>query len=91
MDYPKKRSEFYEWIKTRNNEIQSYRELRKNSYPLIQDQLDMLWHDIDNELIPGKDGKFYNAIASIKNKIPKPSYDIEEYHNFDFSQVELED
>jgi hypothetical protein len=37
----------------------------------------MLWHDMDNGTIPGKDGIWYNAIKEIKDKFPKPTEPLE--------------
>lgn len=44
---------------------------RMKEYPPISDQLDMLWHAMDKEEIPGKGGDWYNSILEIKNKYPK--------------------
>jgi hypothetical protein len=38
----------------------------------LGDQLDMLWHMMDQEIIPGKNSEWYNTIAAIKDKYPKP-------------------
>jgi len=45
---------------------------REREYPRITDQLDMLWHMMDDGTIPGKDSAWYNAILSVKNNYPKP-------------------
>jgi hypothetical protein len=45
---------------------------RMKDYPAIGDQLDMLWHMMDNEVISGKNSEWYNTIAAIKDKYPKP-------------------
>ena len=45
---------------------------RKNAYPEIGDQLDMLWHSIDqNPELQMKYFDFYQAIKSVKVKYPK--------------------
>ena len=45
---------------------------RKNAYPEIGDQLDMLWHSIDqNAELKQKYFDFYQAIKSVKVKYPK--------------------
>jgi len=45
---------------------------RKNAYPDIGDQLDMLWHSIDQDAeLKSKYFNFYQAIKSIKVKYPK--------------------
>jgi hypothetical protein len=50
-----------------------YNALRANEYPSIGNQLDMLWHMMDDETIPGKNSEWYNTIAAIKDKYPKPA------------------
>lgn len=44
---------------------------RMKEYPSIGDQLDLLWHAMDQEEIAGKGGVWYNTILEIKNKYPK--------------------
>lgn len=44
---------------------------REARYGLLQDQLDMLWHDINND-VALKDGQWFNHIKSIKDAVPKP-------------------
>ena len=51
-----------------------YKFQRKEEYPEIGEQLDMLYHAIDNDSdLKGKFSNFYNTIKSIKEKYPKPS------------------
>jgi len=47
-----------------------------NDYPKINDQLDLLWHDIDNGFFgdAAKNSEWYNSIKSVKEKYPKPIY-----------------
>ena len=47
-----------------------YRSQRKDEYPPIEDQLDMLWHEMDQGNTP-KSASFYNAIKAVKDKYPK--------------------
>jgi hypothetical protein len=47
---------------------ESYKLQRK--YPLIGDQLDMLWHAIDNGTL-NKTSDFYTAIKAVKDEHPK--------------------
>lgn len=55
-------------------ETKQARQERKNEYPEIGEQLDMLYHAIDNDSdLKGKFLNFYNTIKSIKEKYPKPS------------------
>jgi len=49
-----------------------YTAMRVNNYPPVGDQLDMLWHMMDNETIPGKGSDWYNSILAIKTAHPKP-------------------
>jgi len=47
-------------------------ELRMHSYPPVKDQLDVLWHDIDEGRLPGKDtSAWYAEIKKIKDTVPK--------------------
>ena len=47
-------------------------ENREKEYPSIQDQLDMLWHSIDqNPELKSKYFDFYEAIKAVKVKYPK--------------------
>ena len=43
-------------------------------YPDISDQLDKLWHDIDDGKLgaDAKTGAWYNAVKTVKTNIPKP-------------------
>ena len=45
---------------------------RRNAYPEIGDQLDMLWHSIDqNPKLKSEYFEFYEAIKAVKVKHPK--------------------
>lgn len=46
---------------------------RVAEYPSISDQLDMLWHAMDKDEIPGKGIDWYENIKATKAKYPKPS------------------
>ena len=53
-------------------EQSNYAEQRRNAYPPIGDQLDMLWHSIDqNPELKQKYFNFYEAIKQVKVKYPK--------------------
>ena len=53
-------------------EQSKYAEQRRNAYPPIGDQLDMLWHSIDqNAELKQKYFNFYEAIKQVKVKYPK--------------------
>ena len=53
-------------------EANSYQHERAVSYPKVEDQLDMLWHMMDQNVIPGKNSSWYNSLLAVKNKYPKP-------------------
>ena len=43
-------------------------------YPSVGDQLDLLWHAIDNDAdLKVKFSAFYNSIKTVKDATPKPS------------------
>jgi len=53
-------------------EQSQYAEQRRNAYPEIGDQLDMLWHSIDQDpQLKSKYFDFYEAIKAVKVKYPK--------------------
>ncbi len=53
-------------------EQSKYAEQRRNAYPEIGDQLDMLWHTIDKDpQLKSKYFDFYEAIKEVKVKYPK--------------------
>ena len=62
-------------IEAKMNEIgteSNYAQQRKSAYPEIGDQLDMLWHSIDQDAeLKQKYFDFYQAIKSVKVKYPK--------------------
>lgn len=45
---------------------------RKLEYPSLEEQLDLLFKDIDNDTLD-KTGDFYTALKSVKDNNPKPS------------------
>ena len=50
----------------------AYAEQRRNAYPAIGDQLDMLWHTIDKDILLQKRYfDFYQTIKKVKVKYPK--------------------
>ena len=47
---------------------------RAEAYPSIQEQLDLLWHAIDDDAdLKTKLSGFYNVIKALKDSNPKPS------------------
>lgn len=59
------------WI--RNDTDGAIQWKRSQEYPKIEDQLDMLWHMMDQDVIPGKDSIWYNSIKTVKDTNPKSS------------------
>ena len=58
--------------KTKTVEAKPYIAKRKLAYPYIGDQLDMLWHAIDQDAeLKGKYFDFHQAILAVKSKYPK--------------------
>lgn len=47
-----------------------YKRDRKYAYPPIEEQLDMLWHAMDNDEFK-KIEPFYSAIKQVKDRFPK--------------------
>ena len=53
-------------------EQSNYAQQRRNAYPEIGDQLDMLWHSIDQDSqLKSKYFNFYEALKAVKVKYPK--------------------
>jgi hypothetical protein len=48
-----------------------YRKKRTQQYPKIADQLDMLWHEINNNGGISADGEWFNRIKGVKEDNPK--------------------
>lgn len=47
-----------------------HKPLRAAEYPSVTEQLDALWHAMDQGTIPKVDG-FYDSIKAVKDKFPK--------------------
>ena len=65
-------------IQAKQTELQTeydtkeYQRNRAKEYPAIGDQLDMLWHSIDEDAaLKSKYFKFHQAILAVKSKYPK--------------------
>lgn len=58
----------------------TYTELRQQAYPQLTEQLDMLYHDIDQGKlgIIAKDSSFYLVLKQVKETYPKEVKDAEE-------------
>lgn len=50
--------------------VLGYKMLRAREYPPIREQLDMIWHAID-ECSLDKDSNFYKELKKVKDKYPK--------------------
>lgn len=48
----------------------SYKALRYKEYPRLQEQMDMLWHAIDENKLD-KTSDFYLRLKAVKDKYPK--------------------
>jgi hypothetical protein len=59
-------------------EANKWRNDRLNTYEVWNNQLDKLWHDIDNGTLD-KNGEWFKAIKQIKEDNPKPD-NLEELH-----------
>jgi hypothetical protein len=51
-------------------QIYEVRLARKYSYPSVEEQLDMLWHMMDDNIISGKGSSWYETIKQIKTEYP---------------------
>lgn len=51
--------------------IKPYDELRRMYYPTLGDQLDSLWHAMDQNVLPRIE-PFYTDIKTVKQQYPKP-------------------
>lgn len=49
---------------------EDYAKMRSRSYPPVEEQLDALWHAMDQGLLP-KAEPFYSAIRDVKQRFPK--------------------
>jgi len=49
-----------------------YDSQRMNSYPTIGNQLDMLWHELNQSGSLTTNGEWFNQIKSVKDTFPKP-------------------
>jgi hypothetical protein len=49
-----------------------YDSQRINLYPTIGNQLDMLWHELNQSGSLTTDGEWFNAIKEVKDNNPKP-------------------
>ncbi len=53
-------------------EATQYAQNRRKAYPALEEQLDLLWHDMDDGKVIGRNGEWYYIIKAIKEANPKP-------------------
>ena len=58
------------WNIATSENLKTYSDKRKAEYPSIGDQLDMLWHAIDDGTLD-KTSTFYTSLKATKDKYPK--------------------
>lgn len=66
---------FTRWVDgqyVEDHPIPQYVRDRRSAYPTFGDQLDMLWHAMDDGVIP-KIEPMYSEIKAVKEQFPKPS------------------
>jgi hypothetical protein len=49
-----------------------YQRDRQQIYPTLGNQLDMLWHELNNSGSLTTDGEWFNSIKEVKDNNPKP-------------------
>lgn len=54
------------------NYVMPYDFSRMNNYPTIGNQLDMLWHELNNSGSLSVNGEWFNTIKEVKENNPKP-------------------
>lgn len=59
-------------LKLKLRHVEDYRKLRQKAYPALGEQLDALWHAMDDAKIT-KAEPFYSMIKTVKDKYPKNS------------------
>ena len=55
-----------------DEEANGYKYARETAYPELKEQLDKLYHDIDNGTLD-ETGEFFTALKTVKDDNPKPS------------------
>lgn len=49
-----------------------YNYLRMGAYPKLEEQLDMLWHELQTSGSISSTGSWFNTIKNVKDQFPKP-------------------
>lgn len=60
-----------QWVLDTELVSTAYKKYRQRSYPAVGDQLDSLWHAMDQNVFP-KVEPFYSQIKAVKDTYPKP-------------------
>tara|TARA_Y100000361_G_C10955056_1_gene235792 strand:- start:161 stop:475 length:315 start_codon:yes stop_codon:yes gene_type:complete len=55
-----------------DEEANGYKYARETAYPELKEQLDKLYHDIDNGTLD-ETGEFFTTLKTVKDDNPKPS------------------
>ena len=66
----KEKKESHEAAEKTKWETRGYAQKRREEYPIIGDQLDMLWHALDDGTLD-KTSDFYTSLKATKDKYPK--------------------
>lgn len=48
-----------------------YNAMRQSRYPMIENQLDMLWHELNTSGSISTNGEWFNEIKNVKDSYPK--------------------
>jgi hypothetical protein len=49
-----------------------YDAMRRNNYPRLENQLDMLWHELNTSGSISSTGEWFQTVQTVKNTHPKP-------------------
>lgn len=71
IDFGKYRLTKDKQLELRDDGSKDYVKFRVSHYPPISDQMDMLWHAMNNGVLP-KVEPFYSDIKAVKDAFPKP-------------------
>jgi hypothetical protein len=55
------------------NYVMPYDAQRVHAYPVLENQLDMLWHELNTNGTISTDGVWFNTIKEVKDTHPKPT------------------
>ena len=64
-------AEVWDFVLAADIAATQYQRDRADEYPNVKEQLDMLWHAIDDGTVD-KTSEFYTTLKSIKDSLPKP-------------------